>query len=189
MKLDSKSLLPRLDAVAADQALARANALEDSTGTSLIWPDMISKSVAIAGALQRQGVPARSRVAMFQDPTVDWVCTMLGIWRAGCSYVPLELTQGLRRLGDIAGAAHVVAVVVHDATLPLVSQLGLERMVHIVNVSNLQHSAGFQQAMGGREVEAEDEAMVLYTSGSTGVPKVNSDLSHLVGSPADAVGI
>lgn len=174
MQLGSKSLLPRLDAVAADQAFARANALQDSTGMSLTWPDMMSKSVAIAEALQRRGVPARSRVAMFQDPTVDWVCTMLGIWRAGCSYVPLELNQGLRRLGDISGAAQCAAVMVHDATAPLVSRLGLGRTVPIVNVSSLQRSARFRPGTGGREAEADDEAILLYTSGSTGVPKVNS---------------
>lgn len=50
---------------------------------------------------------------------------MLGIWRAGASYVPLEVAQGFERLRGIAKAARVAAVVAHSKTIGLIPKLQL----------------------------------------------------------------
>jgi acyl-coenzyme A synthetase/AMP-(fatty) acid ligase len=83
----------------------------------------------------------------------------------------LETTQGLRRLTDVAKEANLAAVVIHDATIPLISQLGLSDEVSVVNVSTLPSTLQ-STALAPPKVELEHEAMVIYTSGSTGVPKV-----------------
>lgn len=166
------SIVPRLDTFA--DALADASALEGQDGAALTWSQLKGKSEAVAHALNSQGINALgARVAVLQEPTADWVCTMLGIWRAGASYVPLEVAQGLERLRDIAKAARVAAVVAHDRTLALIPELQLASKVPVVNISNLSWAHGSQSESVSADpvVTAEDEAIVLYTSGSTGVPK------------------
>lgn len=167
---EQASIVPRLYELA--DVLDGASALEDHDGTILTWNQLKQRSEGVTFALGSQGIKPGSRVAVFQEPTVDWVCTMLGIWRVGASYVPLEVAQGFERLRNIAKAAGISAIVAHDKTIDLIPKLQLALKIPVVNMSSL--SLANESSAGSIDpgVTAEDEAIVLYTSGSTGVPKV-----------------
>ena len=81
--LDHESILPRLDAAA--EALTGASALEDTNGGSLSWSELTIKSMALTQSLCSRGVVSGSRIGIFQKPTVDWIVTMLGVWRSHCT--------------------------------------------------------------------------------------------------------
>lgn len=173
--LQQGSIVPRLYAI-ADAMTDAASALEDHDGiTTLTWSQLKRKSEAVAHALKSLGITPGARVAVFQESTVDWVCTILGIWRIGASYVPLEVAQGFERLGEIAKAARIAAVVAHDKTRDEIPKLELEPTIPVINVSSLAMLAPDKPTSPGwmhPVVTGEEEAIVLYTSGSTGVPKV-----------------
>lgn len=168
MDLGNTSFLAEIDETTAIQPTAIA--LEDSGGNVLRWAEMRSQSVAIGRSLQKLNLPAHSRIGVLQEPTVGWICSMLGIWHAEHTYVPLETTQGIGRLTAVAKEAKLAALVINDAAVPLVSQLGLGEEVPLVNVSALSWT--LNSTASSSKLELEDEAMVVYTSGSTGVPKV-----------------
>lgn len=185
--MEYESILPRLDATA--ESLQSVTALEDSTGGSLSWSEMTFKSRALARVLRvcmRLGGASGSgrRVGLLQEPTVDWIVTMLGVWRTGASYVPLDLSQGLARLAKIVEDARLTAIVVHDATLLTLEelQLRLGSPVAVVNVSALLYlgDSSLESVLKAdpempSNMTGGDEAMVLYTSGTTGEPKVSRD--------------
>lgn len=37
-----------------------------------------------------------SRIAVFQEPKTDWICSLLAIMRIGASYLPLDTSIPLR---------------------------------------------------------------------------------------------
>jgi hybrid polyketide synthase/nonribosomal peptide synthetase ACE1 len=161
--------LTEFDQTAASQPTTLA--LQDSIGNSLTWFETASKSISVGHALTKLQLPPNSRIGVFQQPNVDWIYSMLGIWRAEHTYVPLETTQGIRRLVDVAREAALAAIIVHDATVTLAAQLNLSDATPVVNVSRLP--AGRPSAVpAASTIRGEDEAMIIYTSGSTGVPKV-----------------
>ncbi|KAK4150307.1 polyketide synthetase [Chaetomidium leptoderma] len=168
LDLPHPSILTEVDETVARQPASVA--LQDSQGNSLSWSDLKSRSVAIGQSLVNLRLPAQSRIGVFQEPDVDWVCSMLGVWRAEKTYVPLETTQGIRRLADVAKEAKLAALLIHDPTALLVSQLALDSAVKVINVSTLPlnhlSTASFVSSH-----KPDDEAMIIYTSGSTGVPK------------------
>ncbi|KAM7207912.1 non-ribosomal peptide synthetase [Naviculisporaceae sp. PSN 640] len=182
------SILGRLDEI-SDKNLDMA-ALRDTQGNVVTYRDMMAKSTQIAASLSASCVSPKARIGVLQEPTVDWVCSMLGIWRFGGSYVPLEITQGVGRLRSIVQDAELAAILVHDATRGLCNEIGVASNTVVLDVDSLTDkdtdAAQFYQAV------SDDEAIVLYTSGSTGVPKgislphrmvTNTILGYLHSSP------
>lgn len=154
----------RIESVARDNADALA--LKDGVGNAFTYSTMTERVDAIGSALLDTGVTAGSKVAVFQEPTADWVCSMLAIWKVGGVYVPLELTNSLPRLASIVDNCKPEAIVCHDATAADVPALHAESAMTI-NVSSLTAPAHTL----ANSSKPEDPAVILYTSGSTGKPK------------------
>ncbi|KAH8819906.1 hypothetical protein F5884DRAFT_744288 [Xylogone sp. PMI_703] len=168
LKLQHSSFLAQVDETARTQPASVA--LKGSQGNYLSWSEMRAKSIAIGQSLEKLKLPAHSKIGVFQEPDVDWICSMLGVWQAKHTYVPLEITQGIRRLTDVAKEAQLAALLIHDATAALVPQLALNNTVKLVNVSPLAY-IHLTSTSFASNLNLNDEAMILYTSGSTGVPK------------------
>ena len=132
---------------------------------------MVAKSHAVARALDELQIAQRCRVGVLHQPTVDWLICMLGIWRAGFSYVPLEITQGTGRLASIAREAQLAVIIFHEETKSSLRDLDWEESIRTLNSSSIQYTTSSTEIYTA-QTSAEDEAMVFYTSGSTGVPKV-----------------
>ena len=139
----------------------------DGTGKVLTYSDMVSRIEAIGEALQNAGVSAGSRVAVFQQPAVDWTCSMLAIMRIGAIYVPLDLRNPMARLAAVVKDCEASAIVVDATTLDDAPQLEAANAC-IVNVSDLVPGALNHIA---NRAQPDSPAAILYTSGSTGTPK------------------
>ncbi len=99
----------------------------------------------------------------------EWLPALLiGIWKAGCVYVPLDLSHPVARLEQIAREAEVLAVLTDSgaylnglcAALPTIDLL-----------AEAQALAAGPTTAPQVGIEADDLAYVIYTSGSTGTPK------------------
>ncbi|KAM0254469.1 hypothetical protein ACHAQJ_006751 [Trichoderma viride] len=145
-------------------------ALKDTHGSMLSYADTMERSIQIAHTLSTSGIAPRSRVGVLQEPTVDWICSMLGIWRFGASYVPLEVTQGVGRLSSILRDADLAAILVHDATKTLCKEIEVAQTTVILDIATVR---GIEEAatFNFYKPAPMDEAIILYTSGSTGTPK------------------
>ncbi|KAK4165620.1 putative hybrid NRPS/PKS enzyme [Cladorrhinum sp. PSN259] len=170
LDMDFGCLIAQLDDIASKRS--GQIALRDTDrGSMLSYADMMTKSIHIAHALSTSDLPPRCRIGVLQEPTADWICSMLGIWRFGGSYVPLEVTQGPGRLKSIAHDAGLGAVLVHDATLNLCNEIFADQgTTIIVNLGEVRAPKNSPN-LNLYKPKPEDEAIVLYTSGSTGTPK------------------
>lgn len=151
-------------------------ALRDENGISLSYRQMSLRAYSVAQALTALGCKIGSRIAILQEPTVDWICSLIGIWRIGATFVPLELDQGVERLKTIVKHADLAAVLVHDDTVATFRDIvsGDDDILNkkLVNLSSLTTSTVvFAGEHGTSAMTGDSEAMILYTSGSTGIPK------------------
>ncbi|KAJ5951279.1 uncharacterized protein N7479_009692 [Penicillium vulpinum] len=141
-------------------------AIKDGHGKALTYSAMSDRVNTIAATILDH-VSEGDSVGVFQEPSADWICSLLAIFRVGAAYVPLDLKNGLQRL---AGAVDVgrPRVILHDkSTEAQVPDLQAAEAV-IVNVSDIHTSPG---AKVPNRARAESTAAILFTSGSTGVPK------------------
>lgn len=126
----------------------------------------------IASSLTTAGVKSGSRVAVFQEPTAEWILSILAIWQVGATYIPLDLRSSLARLATVAKVAKLSAVLCHNETRDELPQLEIPADVAVVNVSAI--TGGDESATvetGTTKARAEADAVILFTSGTTGTPK------------------
>ena len=141
-------------------------AIKDATGRSLTYHELWVRSNTIASALIDARITEGAVVANFQEPGLDWICSFIAILKIGAIYVPLDLGTPVTRLAIIAKDAQVSAILIHEATRSQIAAL----MVHdavTIDVSMLSASLAVEVPV---LANADSPAMILYTSGSTGVP-------------------
>jgi non-ribosomal peptide synthetase component F len=102
----------------------------------------------------------------------ELIAVVLGIWRCGGVYVPLDPKYPSQRLKAILADA-ALPLCVCDSPLP--SRLTTTEMVECDAVglcsTPLEHAASEEATVEAALPQLADRAVVLYTSGSTGTPK------------------
>ncbi|WP_184364094.1 amino acid adenylation domain-containing protein, partial [Xanthomonas euroxanthea] len=120
-------------------------------------------SAAIAWALQRSGVQPGMRIGVSLARSRWLVATLLGIVRAGASYVPLDASYPAERLRAMQADAQVAWLVSDQvpewALAPVLQWSSLDAAI----------AGGERYEWAGRS--GNSAAYVMFTSGSTGRPK------------------
>ncbi|MFH8447563.1 amino acid adenylation domain-containing protein, partial [Streptomyces sp. NPDC018026] len=122
----------------------------------------------IAHCLRARGVGAESVVGLCLPRGVEMVAAILGVWKAGAAYVPLDPGFPVERLGFMVGDAGVRVVVGHRV---LVEGLEVSCRVCLDESDVVAELAGGPSWAPVVECEGDGLAYVMYTSGSTGRPK------------------
>lgn len=159
-----ESLVHRVEAIA--QARSSNLAIKDSS-KSLTYAELEIQSTSIAQALLEQGIRPRERIAIFQEPSVDWICSLLAIMRIGAILVPLDLRNPISRLQLIVKTCNLAAILVHEATITEVKKLKPD-LAKVIDISTVNDASPVSPINKAR---ANDPAVILFTSGSTGTPK------------------
>lgn len=162
---ESTSVNTAFAAVCARQP--NAIAVIDSS-SSLTYAELDRRAGDLARRLCAAGVVTGSIVAIAMQRSAAAIVAVLGVIKAGAAYLPLDLAQPPQRLAFmLEDAAARVAVVDEDAAdLPLPAGI-LQLAVAATEELEIQSPpAEFVAAPDGEAL-----AYVMYTSGSTGLPK------------------
>jgi amino acid adenylation domain-containing protein len=155
-------------------------AIEDGDAR-LTYAELDAAGAAVAAGLLEAGVEAEEPVGVCLPRSWQAICAFLGIVRAGAAYVPISPSyppERQRTLLELAGARRALSGAGHDHGLPAeLPRLDLEALTDRIG-DRVPIAPG-----GGRL------AYVLFTSGSTGIPKgvevTHRNLVHMLRSGAD----
>ncbi|RKH15657.1 amino acid adenylation domain-containing protein [Corallococcus sp. CA047B] len=163
---DTQDTLPsRFDAVARTRPDAVAVAFEDE---QLTFAALSERANRLASHLRSKGVGTETRVAVCLERSVEQLVVLLGVLKAGGTFVPLDPTYPRERLAYViqqAGAPLVVTRSNLRASLPD----GAHTFVCLDQETEALATASPHAP--DVTLSPENAAYVIFTSGSTGRPK------------------
>ena len=129
------------------------------------YRDVAAFSDQVAGTLATAGCGRGDRVAFVLPKCPRTIAAMIGILKAGCAYVPIDPASPPARASAIVRSADP-KVILTDGSHSFV--LAEPVSATILDISKLPPS---ERDCIDVAVRSEDMAYILYTSGSTGIPK------------------
>ncbi|MFJ2960677.1 condensation domain-containing protein, partial [Streptomyces sp. NPDC087270] len=137
----------------------------------LTYAEVEARSNVLARRLVDRGVAPEARVAVLMERSAELVVVLLAVLKAGGAYVPLDLRAPAERMRVLMAEASAELLLV-DAAMNGHPAVGAFRARGgtVVEVAAGSGWSGDGSALPARCVP-DQLAYIMYTSGSTGVPK------------------
>ena len=135
---------------------------------SLTYRELNSRANKLAHYLQKQGVQPEVKVGIFLERSLDLLVGMLGILKAGGTYLPLDPNYPLQRLGFMLQDAQASLLLTQKE---LIAQLPQHQAQAICLDTDWQSINGESADNINSDILPTNSAYIIYTSGSTGKPK------------------
>lgn len=136
---------------------------------SLTFKELDDYSTKLACYLRQHGAVNNDLVAIVMTSGVDILVAMLGVLKAGCAYIPLDVSYPEERISYILGDSQPV-VILSESSLSIRVSNGKAHLIEMDNMKDEIYSQDFKQSVNATTVD-DLLAYVIYTSGSTGKPK------------------
>ncbi|HEY6802398.1 MAG TPA: non-ribosomal peptide synthase/polyketide synthase [Pyrinomonadaceae bacterium] len=132
----------------------------------LSYVELNKRANQLASHLRSLGVGPETIVGVCFERGIEMVVALLGVLKSGAAYLPIDPEYPAERISFTLADAGVSLLLTHDAaalTDPSRQLVNLEADWNVI--------AGQSEAAPLVQVDPENPAYVLYTSGSTGQPK------------------
>jgi fatty-acyl-CoA synthase len=149
-------------------------------GTTWTYAEMQDRIDRLAGALRGHGVCHGDRVGFLGVNQPAFFVTMFAASRLGAIFVPLNFRLTGPELSFIIGDAGVHTLVVDELHRPIIDGIRAELPCHhywspdtaAEGWPNFEHAeTGHAAVVHSEPIDADEVALIMYTSGTTGRPK------------------
>ncbi|WP_379139885.1 amino acid adenylation domain-containing protein [Paenibacillus sp. sgz500992] len=135
-----------------------------ASGLQLSYSELNDYADYVAGQLILNGTRPGEPVAVVMHKGWEQIAAVLGILKAGCAYLPVDASLPQARIAELLRLGQVANAVIQ----PHLDHTDWPQLMHIVLNGQCKPDGKY----GAEDPEAADRlAYIMFTSGSTGVPK------------------
>src|SRR3954453_20899277 len=144
----------------------------DAEGKRRDWyfGELVARSAGLSGAFAARGVKRGDGGVALGGNRIEWVLSLLACWRMGAVALPCSTMLRRHDLEHRVAAANPKLCVGEEALLAeMPGGVPLMTMADVAAV--MDEDLPQQTPTGVEEMEAEDPALIVFTSGTTGEPR------------------
>jgi amino acid adenylation domain-containing protein len=136
-----------------------------SKGESYTYKQLNERANQLARTLRRSGVKANTPVGLFADKSLEMIVAILAIIKAGGCYTPIDTEYPQQRIDFVIKDSGLTIILVQDKY----KDIQVEGVVKL----SLNSESAYDTNRNNLDILStpEDNAYILYTSGTTGLPK------------------
>ncbi len=160
-------------------------------GIELTFAELDARANRLAHHLRALGIGAESAVALCLPRGIDMIAAILGVWKAGAAYLPMDPGYPADRISFMLADSRAAVLV---GSRDVLDELPVGRLLTVAVDDPATVAALASRPVTAPQIAlAPDQvAYVVYTSGSTGVPKgvavTHGGLANYVASVPQRVG-
>ena len=130
----------------------------------------------LAAGLLQSGVSKGDVVALLAENRFEWIAIALAVIRVGALILPIDSQTSDANLTHILTDSGVRLVFTNTDHLSRLHQLGLPQPPHLIVIDDPEPASDWQRLLSAPAAplpacQPEDDAVLFYTSGTTGRPK------------------
>ncbi|GBF77900.1 putative non-ribosomal peptide synthetase, partial [Paenibacillus sp. 598K] len=133
----------------------------------LTYEELLARAERLAGWLRKRGTRKGDIVALMVERSTDMLVGLLGIWKAGGVYLPIDPSYPKKRIEYMLQDSQCRRVLTHASL-----RMGLDAEADIMLLEQLddgaEHAGSPDEPV---QLAPEDACYLLYTSGTSGLPK------------------
>jgi amino acid adenylation domain-containing protein len=137
-------------------------------GQSLTYSDLDKRANQLARHLIKIGVTPGSLVGIALDRSLDLLVGLLGIWKAGAAYLPIDAAYPRDRIAFIMEETSLATLVTHSKLVPNLPLFDTRPVCLDRDWILIERERDARPAIN---LDPSSIAYTIYTSGSTGKPK------------------
>lgn len=140
-------------------------------GSSLTYAELDKKSNQIAHYLISKSIGKEDLVGICLDRSLNMICGILGILKAGAAYLPLDPEYPTDRIQFMLEDSGLKIILSDQKTIKSSEIIRSQAALQIILLDTDQNIQNFPETTPVTNIRSENLAYVIYTSGSTGRPK------------------
>ena len=132
---------------------------------TITYQDLETKINSMTYSLQERNVKKGDIVAILLSPSIEYIISVLGTIKAGATYIPVSVNFPKERIENIINSSESSLIISDRDHSAQLTTNKCECLIY----DSLDLTKSYAEV--DTDIEEEDLAYVLFTSGSTGVPK------------------
>lgn len=168
-----------------------APAIKQVDGSNVTYQDLHNRSKRVASWISTKGIDEGERIAVYMPDCPAYVPLILGAWRAGCVATPLNTRFGTDDLVFVLNDVRPRVLFTNSSFESKATTLQdqVDSLDHVLKVDGNDSFRTFPEAdQAPKTVTRLDSepAIVMHTSGTTGMPKGVIQTHRNIGAQVDA---
>ncbi|MFJ1269893.1 amino acid adenylation domain-containing protein [Legionella lytica] len=142
--------------------------------SQLTFKEVHEQSNRLAHYLLGCGVHPQDKIAVYLEPGISTFIAIIAIIKTGCCYVPLDAHYPIERISFMVKDSETTVLITDSHLKERVGSLDLV----LIKLDKILHELEGLSPLFTARAQSSNRAYMMYTSGSTGVPK-GVEITHL----------